>query len=83
MKNKNPIVDRLKLHKIGSAYAIFVPVKWFRANSLDPDEISESEGLLIVGDLDIRIVNPLNEEEVYDEVTAIARKVRTNVLGEF
>lgn len=65
-----PIVDKRRLHKIGSAYAMFIPLKWFRAHNLNPDEI---QGLLITGDLDIRIVNPLHEREVYDQISGVTK----------
>lgn len=77
--NSIPIVDKRKLHKIGSAYAIFIPLKWFQAHGLKPDEI---QGLLITGDLDIRIVNPLHEKEVYDQVSGVTKKAEIMVLKE-
>jgi len=58
--------------KLGGTYYISIPKEWFEVHKLDPKKLRK---LLIVGDKDIRIVNPEHEEEVYEEITKIARKV--------
>lgn len=61
-----------KIHPLGSSYAMIIPKAWFNAHGLKPEDIKE---LLIVADLDIRIVNPSHEEKVYKEVSEITKKV--------
>lgn len=69
----HPIVGRRRLHKIGGSYAITIPAGWFEAHGFKEGDI---DNLLVVANTDIRIVNPVHERAVYDEVTKIARDVR-------
>lgn len=83
MENKEliPIVDKRRLHKIGAGYAIFIPKKWFRAHDLDPDEIVRGNGLLMMGNLDIRVVNPLHEAKVYKAISKTTKEAEVTIKG--
>lgn len=69
---KNPIIRKRRVVKQGGSHYIAIPPGWFVAHGLDPDDLT----LTIVANSDIRIVNPINDDHVYEEVTKIARDVR-------
>jgi len=69
---RKPIIRHRKVVSQGGSHYIAIPPDWFDAHGLDPDDLE----LLLVANKDIRIVNPVHEEEVYKEVTEIARNVR-------
>jgi hypothetical protein len=73
MEKKASIIEKRKILKIGASRYISIPPEWFEAHNINPDDLKE---LLIVADKDIRLVNPEHEEEIYEEVTKIARKVK-------
>ena len=68
-----PIIGHRKIAKMGRSLGITLPHEWFRVHGIDPDKVDE---LLVIANMDIRIVNPEHEAEVYKEVTKIARDVR-------
>lgn len=68
-----PIVEHRKVVKQGGSRYIALPLKWFEAHNLNPDNLE----LLMIVDKDIRIVNPSNEAEVYDEISRITREANT------
>ena len=73
-KRTRPIVGHRTLIKMGDhSYGVTIAKEWFAAHGIDPDEVGK---LLVITDSDIRIVNPANEQAVYDEVTRIVRNVR-------
>ncbi len=65
MSKMRPIIGHRKVHKLGGSRVITIPLEWFEAHGLNPDDLD----LLMIADTDIRIINPKNETEVYDEVT--------------
>ena len=65
MITQRPIVGHRKVLKLGGSRVITIPLEWFEAHGLNPDDLK----LLMVADMDIRIVNPEHEEEVYEEVS--------------
>lgn len=67
------IVGPVKLTKIGGSFYIPIPKGWFETHNLDSDNLQE---LLVVANRDIRIVNPVHEEEVYKEISKIVKKVK-------
>lgn len=68
-----PIVEHRKVVKQGGSRYIAIPLEWFEANSLDPDNLE----LLMVANKDIRIVNPNHELEVYKEISRITKEAKT------
>lgn len=72
-ERRSPIVKLQKIHPLGSSYAIVIPKDWFDANKINPETI---EKLLIVADMDIRIVNPQHEKEVYEEIAKVTKDAK-------
>lgn len=73
-----PIVARKTIHKVGGSIMLPLPLEWFRAHGFGktPKEILErlkDTDLLVLGNCDIRVVNPSHrkkvEKEVYDVVS--------------
>ena len=80
-----PIIERKKIFKIGNSVALFLPLEWFRAHGwgTTPEEIIENlkkSGkieVLILGDKDLRIVNPDHEARVLTEMySEVSEKVK-------
>lgn len=69
---RRPLMKHRKVLKLGGSRVITIPPEWFEAHGLDPDDLE----LLMVADTDIRIVNPINEEQVYDEVSKTTRRIK-------
>jgi len=70
-----PIVEKRSIY-VGKGFVnLSLPLDWFRAHGIDPRKVG---GLLVVGNLDLRVVNPnpKHEKEVYDDVSKIVKKVR-------
>jgi hypothetical protein len=72
-ETQKPIVEHRKVVKQGGSRYIAIPLGWFEANSLDPDNLD----LLIVANKDIRIVNPEHEAAVYAEISRITKEAKT------
>lgn len=70
---QKPIVEHRKVVKQGGSRYIAIPLGWFEANKLDPDNLE----LLVVADSDIRIVNPEHEASVYAEISRITKEAKT------
>lgn len=70
---KVPIVSKRAILKFGRSYGICIPKEWFEVHGIDPET---QDGLILVADLDIRIVNPKHEEEVYSDVSGIVKRGR-------
>jgi len=68
-----PIVEHRKVVKQGGSRYIAIPLEWFEANNLNPDNLE----LLMVANKDIRIVNPDHEAEVYAEISRITKEAKT------
>lgn len=68
-----PYVNKQSIKKIGGSTYILVPPEWLKGNDIDPEKIKE---LLVVADKDMRVVNPTHENEIYEEVTGITKKVK-------
>lgn len=62
-----------KILKIGSSYYISIPKEWCESHGLNLERMDK---ILIIADKDIRIVNPEHEDEVYEEVSKLAKKVK-------
>lgn len=73
MSTARPIVKHRKVLKLGGSRVITIPPEWFEAHGLDPDDLE----LLMVADMDIRIINPCNEGGVYDDVTKTVKGTGT------
>jgi len=71
--SKEPIVKKRRLVKVGGSYYISIPKAWLDAHNINPDE-EEDPKLLMVANKDIRIVNPVHEDEVYKDVTKITKE---------
>ena len=71
-ENMKPIVKHQRLVKLGGSRVITIPPEWFEANGIDPENLE----LLMVANKDIRIVNPIHEAEVYEEVSRITKNVK-------
>ncbi len=71
-ETQKPIVEHRKVVKQGGSRYIGIPLEWFEANNIDPNNLK----LLIVANKDIRIVNPDNEAEVYAEISRITREAK-------
>lgn len=54
-RREYPVVGPLKLQRLGKAYYLPVPMRWFRVHRLDPKRVRE---LLVVADKNILIVHP-------------------------
>jgi len=67
-KRRIPIVKHTKLNAHGSSYTIVIPKAWLEVHGIDPEK---TDKLLIVANMDIRIVNPNHEDKVYEEVSKI------------
>ena len=72
-ETQKPIVEHRKVVKQGGSRYIAIPLGWFEANNLDPDNLD----LLIVANKDIRIVNPEHEAAVYAEISRITKEAKT------
>lgn len=68
-----PIIGHRSISRMGRSHGITLPAEWFEVHGIDPEKVDE---LLVIANKDIRIVNPDHEEQVYKEVTKIARDVR-------
>ena len=72
-RRKVPLIEMRRVVKLGKSYYISIPKEWYEAHGLDLEKVSK---ILIIADKDIRIVNPEHEEEVYKEVSKIAKKAK-------
>lgn len=69
-KNKKPIVGHRKIVKQGGTYYISLPPGWMESSDIDPKKIKK---LLTIANADIRIVNPVNEGKIYDEIERLVK----------
>lgn len=67
------IIEKRRLIRLGATYYISIPKDWFKVHKIDPDAINK---LLMVVGKDIKIVNPDHEQEVYEDMSKIAKQVR-------
>ena len=74
---RRPIVGLKPVVQRGKSYYILLPKDWFTSHNIDlpvPEENKKVE-LLVVADSDIRIINPKDNEKIYEEITRVVKGI--------